>query len=119
MKITATSTVKLKTPATITKRFCKDDKVGQFLAEEWGKIFRKYVPMDTGTLSQSYTTKPFEVSYNQIYSHYQWNGISKNGNPLNYNKEKHPLAQSHWEKAAERDYADIIADSVSEFIRRM
>ena len=95
-----------------------DDEVGLFVAETWGKIFEKYVPMDSGTLSQTYDTEPYKVIYNQKYSYYQWYGISKKGNPLNYNKEQHFLAQSHWEESAERDKKNEVARAITDYIRR-
>lgn len=88
------------------------------MAETWARIFQKYTPKKSGMLSQSYTIKPFLVTYNQKYSFYQWYGLSKKGNPLNYSKEKNFLAQSHWEQAAERDRKDEVARAVTEYIRR-
>ena len=87
------------------------------MAETWARIFQKYTPKDSGMLSQSYTVKPFLVTYNQKYSYYQWYGISKTGKPLNYSKEKNFLAQSHWEQAAERDRKNEVAKAVTDFIR--
>ena len=96
-----------------------NDKVGIYLASTWGKIFEKYVPMDTGTLSQRYDVEPFKVIYTQKYSYYQWQGVSKKGTPLNYSKEKHYLAQSHWEEAAERDKKDEVAKSVTAYLKKL
>ena len=87
------------------------------MAETWARLFQKYTPKDSGMLSQQYTVKPFLVTYNQKYSYYQWHGISKTGKPLNYSKEKNFLAQSHWEKAAERDRKNEVAKAVTDFIR--
>ena len=109
--------VKMKPTDKILGRIF-DDSAGRFLAETWGKIFEKYVPMDSGTLSQRYDTEPYKVIYNQKYSYYQWYGISKKGNPLNYNKEQHFLAQSHWEEAAERDKAGEVANALTAYIKR-
>lgn len=109
--------VEMNPSATIIKRILNDD-VGRFTAETWGKIFEKYTPKDSGTLSQSYTTEPWKVTYEQKYSHYQWEGVSKKGNPLNYNKEKNFLAQSHWEEAAFRDKKDEVAKAITEYIKR-
>ena len=91
--------VEMKPSSQIVNRILDDD-VGRFLAETWAKIFEKYTPRDSGTLGQSYITEPWKVTYTQRYSHYQWQGVSKKGKPLNYNKEKNMLAQSHWEEAA-------------------
>lgn len=87
------------------------------MADTWARIFQKYTPKDSGMLSQSYTVKPFLVTYNQKYSYYQWYGISKTSKPLNYSKEKNFLAQSHWEQAAERDRKNEVAKAVTDFIR--
>lgn len=95
-----------------------NDDIGRFTAETWANIFKKYTPNDTGTLSQSYTTEPWKITYEQVYSHYQWEGISDKGNPLNYSKEKNFLAQSHWEEAAFRDKKDVVAKAITEYIKR-
>lgn len=95
-----------------------DDDVGRFTAETWARIFGKYTPKDTGTLSQSYITEPWKVTYEQVYSHYQWEGISEKGRPLNYNKEQNMLAQSHWEEAAFRDKKDEVARAITEYSKR-
>lgn len=109
--------IKMSSAGQISSRLFGDD-VGLFLAETWAKIFTKYTPKDSGTLSQSYTIEPYRVTYEQHYSHYQWEGVSKKGNPLNYNKEKNFLAQSHWEQAALRDKKDEVTKAVTEYIKR-
>ena len=95
-----------------------DDRTGIFLAETWAKIFTKYTPKDSGTLSQSYITEPYKVTYEQKYSHYQWFGISRNGKPLRYSKEQNFLAQSHWEEPAQDAFSDDVARAVSKYLRR-
>ena len=107
----------MKPSSQIVNRILDDD-VGGFLAETWAKIFEKYTPRDSGTLGQSYITEPWKVTYTQRYAHYQWQGVSKKGKPLNYNKEKNMLAQSHWEEAAERDKSSEVARAVTEYIKR-
>ena len=109
--------VEMKPSSQIVNRILDDD-VGRFLAETWAKIFEKYTPRDSGTLGQSYITEPWKVTYTQRYAHYQWQGVSKKGKPLNYNKEKNMLAQSHWEEAAERDKSSEVARAVTEYIKR-
>ena len=94
-----------------------DDDVGRFTAETWANIFKKYVPMETGMLSDTYITEPWKITYTQPYSHYQWQGVSKSGHPLNYNKEKHPLATKEWEKVAERNRKSEVARAITEYIR--
>ena len=109
--------VDMKPTDQIIKRIF-DDRTGIFLAETWAKIFTKYTPKDSGTLSQSYITEPYKITYEQKYSHYQWFGVSKNGKPLRYSKEQNFLAQSHWEEAAERDKKVEVARAVTEYLKR-
>lgn len=109
--------VKMKPTDKILGRIF-DDSAGRFLAETWGRILTKYAPFDTGTLAQTYQTEPWKLTYVQKYSRYQWQGISKSGRPLNHNKEKNYLAQSHWEEAAERDKAGEVANALTAYIKR-
>lgn len=109
--------VKINSPSRTINRILDDD-VGIFTASTWATQFKKYVPMDTGILSDSYSVEPYKVIYTQKYAYYQWKGISKKGNPLNYSKEKHYLAGSHWEETAQRDKKKIVANAITNYIRR-
>ena len=109
--------VKMKPTDKILGRIF-DDSAGRFLAETWAKIFEKYTPRHSGTLGQYYTTEPWKITYDQKYAHYQWQGVSKSGRPLNYSKEKNYLAQSHWEEAAERDKSREVANALTAYIKR-
>lgn len=104
-------------PTSIIRRIFDDD-LGIFVAETWGNIFKKYTPALTKTLSQSYFVRPYEVTYTQIYSHYQWEGISRSGKNLSYNHEINPLAQKKWEQAAFHDYNRDVAEAVSKYLAR-
>lgn len=113
-------TFKLYHPQKTVDRIVGNDKVGVFVAETWGKIFKNYVPMDSGTLRTTYDSNiPFKVTYTEHYSFYQWNGISKSGRPLHYSKEKNPNAQSHWENQAYKDRGKEVAQATENYIRRM
>ncbi len=117
-------------------RICRNDNVGKFVASEWSRYFAKYVPMQSGTLRTNISIEPFKVIYESPYAHYQWEGelyVADNGSswakqgeikhptgiPLNYNKEQNPLATSHWEVPAYDAFKDVVANSISEYIRRM
>lgn len=118
MGLKITIEVDIKSSSKILSHILDDD-VGRFTAETWAKIFQKYTPRDSGTLSKYYTTEPWKVTYEEIYSHYQWEGISRfSGKPLNYNKEKNFLAQSHWEEKAGRDKGKEVAQAITAYIRR-
>ena len=117
-------------------RICGKDNVGKFVASEWSRYFAKYVPMQSGTLRTNISIEPFKVIYESPYAHYQWEGelyVADNGSswakqgeikhptgiPLNYSKEQNPLATSHWEVPAYDAFKDVVANSISEYIRRM
>ena len=112
--------VVVEIPLKIVDSITNNDQLGLFLAATLKRYMDRYVPMDQGMLYQTAdATKPFEVSYIQNYSHYQWEGLSKSGKKLRYSKEQHPLAQSHWEKSAYKDNVDNVAKEVTEYLRRM
>lgn len=110
---------KLYHPMKTVQRIVGNDKVGKFTAETWGRIFKRYTPADTKTLSQSYRTEPNKVIYYQPYSHYQWEGVSRSGRPLNYSKERNFDATDHWEQAAYKNHKNEVSSAITEFIRRM
>ena len=122
-----------------------DDEVGKFVASEWARYFAKYVPMREGTLAQNITIKPYQVTYNSPYAHYQWEGklyvdpITGNGafydpdygfwsrpgvtkiptdTTLNYSKEQNPLATSPWEVPAYIAFRETVAKAVTNYLKR-
>lgn len=90
-----------------------DDDVGIFMAETCGRYFNKFVPMQTGMLSQTYETKPFELIYNQPYAKKMYYG-----DDLNFSREQHPLATSHWNQASFGTNKRKIASEVTQYINR-
>ena len=75
-----------------------NQKLNLFMAQECMQLMNPFVPMDTGKLSQTVETKADNergiVHYLVPYAHRQYTGTS-----FNFNKEKHPLATHHWDKA--------------------
>ena len=110
-----TTKVEFKDSNLITNRIFDDD-VGRFVAETCANQFKPYVPMESGTLSQHVTTEPFKITYESIYARYQWDGVSKSGRPLNYSKEQHRLARSHWEQSAYRNRRSVIISALQDYI---
>lgn len=72
-------------------------RISKYFTSECAKAMDKYVPMRDGNL-RDYDIEGNLIIYDQPYAHYQYEGISKSGNPLNYSKDKHPLATHHWDK---------------------
>lgn len=95
-------------------RICRHEGVGIYAAETLARLMTPYVPMDTGTLSQSYTTTPYKVIYNQPYAHRLYEGDG-----FNFSREKHPLATAHWDEAVKTAKGKQLADEITKYIRRM
>ena len=104
--------IKMSNPDRTMDRILSDE-VGIFTAETCARYMNPYVPMRTGALSQTYTTEPYEVTYEQPYAHYQYTGDG-----FNFNKELHPLAQAHWDRPVQDNYTKVIAREITKFIRR-
>ena len=68
-------TVEIFSPQATAHRILDNKDVGQFLAQTWVRYFTKYTPMQEGVLRSNVTTKPFEVTYESPYAHYQWEGV--------------------------------------------
>lgn len=100
-------------------------KVQKFFTQSCAVHMDKYVPMDTGTLAETtiigrQTTGNVlsdRVIYTTIYAHYIWKGISRTGNELNYQLDKHPLATSHWEKKMWTAEGNDVIKEVQNYIR--
>lgn len=78
----------------------------------------KYVPFDTGVLAGTVTEETNCYIYEQPYAHYVYVGISKNGKPLNYHTDKHPLAGRYWDKRMVSAEMQDIVKEVQDFIDR-
>lgn len=72
--------------------------VQRFFTDTCRKHMDKYIPMDTGALADTWDMGADYITYEQPYAHYQYIGLSKSGNPLNYHTDKHPLAGPYWDK---------------------
>lgn len=78
-----------------------------------------YVPMDTGTLKDSYKMfiEPFFVMYKTGYARVMFNGRSRRGKPIRYNKHKHPLATSRWHEPAQKQKSAKVAQEMTKFYK--
>ena len=92
-------TIKLYNPPATVRRLAESDKIGKL-----------YVDPITGK----------GAFYDKDYGFWSRPGVPKvpTNIPLNYSKEQNPLATSHWEVPAFEMYKNIVAQSVSEYIRR-
>lgn len=120
-----------------------NDRLGLFVANEWGRLLTSYTPKDTGLLVQSKQIKPFEIHYIQPYAAYVYfgekyvdpvygvsgflgsegwfsrPGVQKvpSGEQLEYQKNN-PYATDHWdEKAAESGQLDKLYRTINAGLR--
>lgn len=111
--------LKITNPSKTANRICKNRKAGIYLAQLWGREMEPYVPMDTGTLKDSYKSfvEPFVVMYKTSYARVMFYGKSKLGKPIRYNRHKHPLATSKWHEQAKRSKSKKIAQEMERFMK--
>lgn len=105
--------VSFKNYNNILKRIIDNQRAKLFLAETCARYFNPYVPMQTGTLSQTYETEPGKIIYDQPYADRIYNG-----HEFNFSKEKHPQASAEWDKPAMSAHRNQIAKEVQAFIRK-
>lgn len=78
----------------------------------------KYLPFDKGILAKTAVEEPNAVIYEQPYARYVYYGISKSGKPLNYQKDKHELAGSYWDKKMVSAEMQDIVNEVQSYVDR-
>lgn len=101
-------------PSKSIKNIVENDKVGLFAAETCARYMNKFIPMDTGMLSQNFITQPFKVIYTSPYAHRVFYGEH-----FKFNKEHHPLATARWDKATSSASGRQIAKEIETFIKGM
>lgn len=115
----------------------RNDEFWKFAANEWWKLMTPYVPMETGTLSETVDIRPKEVEYTAPHAHYAYEGkvMGPNfyapdygfwsppgkkkqytGKKLNFSKSKHPLASARWDKAAAPAQKPKLISAMQKFI---
>ena len=86
----------------------------------------KYVPMDTGALATTVVVNGVatsnvnenSITYAQPYASYVYYGITKNGNKMNYHKDKHKFATYYWDEKMASAEMDTIVKEVQHFMDR-
>lgn len=93
-------------------RIINNDRVGLYMANITAKHMDKYVPADTLTLANTRITRPWEIEFVQPYAARVFKG-----DHFNFSKDKHPLAQAHWDEATQRNQGTKIAKEMTEYIK--
>lgn len=100
----------------ITERMVDDAQ--RITTVEAKKAADLYTPMDEGNLRDNfeYTVDergvPDGWTYLERYAWRQWNGLTKDGRPFNYSKDRNSLASSHWAEHGVVNQEDDIANAV-------
>ena len=128
-----------KPVAAIAKEATGGNKILLFMANEAKRLMDPYVPAKNMVLSQNVRVYVEEgvgvVHYVSPYARFQHEGLlmisrvtgspfalhgeSKvtTGRRLNYNRSRHPLATSEWEKAMKAAKMDAYTKAVQAFVR--
>lgn len=115
-----------------------DDSFWYYAATEWNRLYSKYVPFETGTLRDTVTISPKQITHTAPYAHYQYTGevygpnypIIQNGVHVGYfstpDRKKHPtgkslkyknpLASKEWDKRAEATQKRKLISSLQKYI---
>ena len=93
-------------------------RVQRFFTDACFNHMEKYIPMDTGALAGTFDKGINYITYEQPYAHYQYIGESVSGKPLNYHKDKHPLATSYWDKKMWTAEGQIVVKEVQDYVNR-
>ena len=101
-------------------------RVQKFFTATCAKHMDKYVPFDTGTLAETViidgqptsNVTADTITYTQDYAKYVYYGISKTGDFLTYQKDKHPHACRYWDKQMVSAEIKDVEKEVQDYARR-
>jgi len=91
-------------------------RVQRFFTNTCARHMDKYVPYDTGTLASTVEVGSDTITYDQPYAKVVYYGI-RNGKPLNYSTDKHPLACSYWDRQMVSAEMQDIVKEVQDYAR--
>lgn len=94
-----------------------DDAKIYFYNEFYGAMM-PYVPADTLAMYDTADISADGILFVQPYSSAPYFGKTKNGTPMHFKTDKHPLATDHWDVAAWNAKKDQICDALQDYINR-
>lgn len=123
--------------AAIRRKVDSDSAFWTFAATEWLRLYKPYVPFDTGTLANTVTITPGCIEHTAPYAHYQYTGevygpnipITESGRVVGYYSpprksptgraltyHRNPRASKEWDKAAEPTQKPKLISSLQSYI---
>lgn len=123
-----------RSPKEIINRIFDDETI-TYIHTRLHAFMSPFVPMDSGALDQTVDITPDCVHYKSPYAHFQWTGkvfVDERGSTwarrseskhqinkdLQYSKDQHPLASSHWEKAMMTSKGDEFCKDITDYLRK-
>lgn len=119
-------------------RINNDEGLWTFAATEWHRLYKKYVPFESGALRDTVVIRPKEIEHTVPYAHYQYEGvvyspsfpITENGiitgffSKRNTAKKKthrlltykNALASRKWDKKAKSTQKTALIEAVQGYI---
>lgn len=95
-------------------------KVQKYFTKRCADYMDKYVPFDKGNLAD-YHIEDNLIVYEQPYAKYQYYGMRKDGsreiNPDNRDRTKHPLANTYWDKRMVSAEMQDLVKEVQDYIK--
>lgn len=95
----------------ITQKVENDPAFWYYAAVEWHKLYKDYVPRQTGVLAGTVHFEPKEIEHTQPYAHYQYEGHFDHSRAENADK-----ASRHWDEAAAPTQLPKLATSLQRYI---
>lgn len=92
----------------------KNSEAQRFMTSEIKRISDPYTPFMNGPLKNTAEVGINKLTYGQIYSHYQWKGVSKNGKKFNYSGGS--MRGPRWVERAWADRGNEVIKSVANFV---
>lgn len=110
IKTGTTVEINIDVPRDLAK--IEDPTFQLFAAETWYKLYRDYVPHDTGTLYRNVWIRPNEIEHYEPYAPivYEHN--------RHYRKDHASKATAHWSEVAEPTEKPKLIKSMQEYIDR-
>lgn len=110
MKISISTDININSKR-ISDRIMKNDAFWTYAATEWYRLYTPYVPMKTGTLTNTVAITPGQIEHTVPYARYQYEGTH-----FNFTRTYHPKATAHWDKAAEPTQKPKLISSLQAYI---
>ena len=102
------------------KRLSNPEGIEMATAYKVRDLSDKYVPFLGSDLSShvevNHDDAGAHIVYTEPYAHYQFKGVSENGNPFHYTTIHHPNARSNWIQPVKDDAIDRVTKFVKEAI---